>query len=424
MLPRMTVLQVGDVHLPRTAMLGRHLDDKDRRFPTDLRQVLGEGPVKLVFRTLHRLLDQESKPLLLFMGDFAEQGKLQGYQACARYLAEALQLGTGRRFSDLTLGIVPGNHDIDRALASKPGLKTKFQPLQRALSDVGLPPLPIDAPIWLEARNGACRIDVALLNSCWGCGAKEFIPEEFRDGIATAIDAALAAGTDERAINSYYDRQLDTPAFSSETIQRLIDHAAKLPGGSLIVAVAHHNILPQRLPRLSPYTELVNAGVLRSALTSLGRAILYLHGHIHEDPVEIVSIPSGAPLLSISAPEISSGFNQIDLVFTASGLPLTCSVRRWRFDESGVFQVRSRQIISIGSGHRRQPTTITSAIYEEIVKTHSSYWRTLVGIAKAAGAIDPEDTTEEALETIAADQLATIENYDVGREHWIVRSKL
>jgi hypothetical protein len=420
----MTILQVGDVHLARTAKLGRPLDDKDQRFPTDLRHLVATAPVKVVFRAIHRLVEKGSVDLLLFMGDLAEQGGLTSYQACVRYLAEALQLGAGRRFADLPLGIVPGNHDVDRVLAAKPGLKAKFQPLQRALAKMGLPAMPVDAPIWLETSEGPCRIDVALLNSCWGCGAKEFIPHEFRAGISKAINDAINCGGDSRATQAYYDRQLDTPAFSGETVQKLVDGAAALPGGSLIVAVAHHNILPQRLPRLAPYTELVNSGAVRSALSGLGRPVLYLHGHIHEDPVEIVQVPGGAPLVSISAPEVSDGFNQLELVFTPTGLPLICSVRPWRFDTSGVFRARPRQVIPIGAGRRRPPTAAMAAIYERVVTDHDCYWATLVGVASVAGAAVPEDATEEALEMLAADQLVTIDNYDVGREHWMVRSKL
>jgi hypothetical protein len=420
----MTILQVGDVHLVRTAKLGRPLDDKDRRFPTDLRHLMGTAPVKVVFRTLHRLLEKGGVDLLLFMGDLAEQGGLDGYKSCVRYLAEALQLGTGRRFADLPLGIVPGNHDVDRVLAAKPGLKAKFQPLQQALASMGLPAMPVDAPIWLKTSDGLCRIDVALLNSCWGCGAKEFIPEEFRDEIVKAIDAAITAGRDSRATQAYYDRQLDTPAFSADTVQRLVEDVAALPGGSLLVAVAHHNILPQRLPRLAPYTELVNSGAMRSALSGLGRPVLYLHGHIHEDLIEILQTPGGAPLVSISAPEVSNGFNQLDLVFTPTGLPLTCSIRPWRFDESGVFRGRPRQVIPIGAGRRRPPLLAMNVIYERVVTDHDCYWATLVKVASAAGAASPEDATEEALEMLAADQLVTIDNYDVGREHWMVRSKL
>jgi hypothetical protein len=420
----MRILQVGDVHLASAAQLGRAIDEKDPRFPTGLRNLMAGPPVQTVFRKLFSLLEHDKIASLLFMGDFADRGDLSGFKSCVTYLAESLQVGTGRRFENIPLGLVPGNHDIDRLLAAKPGLKKKFQPLQQAIASAGLPSLPIDTPAWLSAAEGPCRIDIALLNSCWGCGAKENIPAEFRDEIIKAIDSAIGAGTDERAARAYYDRQLDTPAFSKETIQQLIDDVAKLPGASLLLAVAHHNILPQRLTRLAPYTELVNSGALRNTLLELQRPVLYLHGHIHEDPVEILHTPGSSPLVCISAPEASLGFNLLEIVFTAAGLPLTCYLRPFRFDDSGVFREKTRQVIPISGGRRKPADAVRSAIYQKIVSDRDCYWNGLVGCAAAAGADPAEEATEEALELLAADQFVEISNYDVGREHWIVSSKV
>ncbi|AZO81958.1 hypothetical protein B5U98_27820 [Bosea sp. Tri-39] len=423
MLPRLRVIQVGDIHLVRTAKTERHLDDKDPRFPSGVRNLMAGSPIKTVFRTLHRLIEQEPIASLLFMGDFAEKGDLPGFEACVRYLAEALQIGSGRRLSALQVGFISGNHDISRDLAAKPGLRTKFLPLQKAMAELGLPSLPIEQPIWLNTTEGNSRIDIALLNSCWGCGAKEFIPEEFRTEISNAINTAISQGLDERATTAYYDRQLDTPAFSNNTVQYLIDAVPKLPGSSLILACAHHNLLPQHMPRLAPYTELVNSGVVRRALLALERPVLYLHGHIHDDPVEIIQTPTGGPLVCISAPEASEGFNVLELVFTQSGLPLTCYLRPWRFD-GGVFHERTRRVIPI-SGSRRKPSDPSlSAIYQKIVAERDCYWHALVGCAKTVGAPEPDGATEEALETLVSDQLITIENYDLDREHWIIRSRL
>lgn len=78
----------------------------------------------------------------------------------------------------------------------------------------------------------------------------------------------------------------------------------------------------QRMTRLAPYTELVNSGAVRASLMEAGRPILYLHGHIHTDPVEVLSVPGGDALVCISAPAAEDGFNIIEVVFTRSGKPL------------------------------------------------------------------------------------------------------
>lgn len=424
MLPRLRLIQVGDVHLASATRLRAGIDDKDARFPTPLRNLLLGPPIKTVFRKLHAQLEVGGVDALLFMGDFADRGDLPGYKACVSYLAEALQLGRDRRFEDLVVGMVPGNHDVDRQLASGQGFKGKFRPLQDAVQAARLPPLPIESPTWLVAERGNARADVALLNSCWGCGERENIPSEFQKGIAEAIAAALADGTSERAVAAYYDRQLDTPAFSGESIQRFVDDQANRPGASVLVACAHHNILPQRTTRLAPYTELVNSGAFRSALLELARPVIYLHGHIHEDPVEIVTTPSGGPLVCISAPEAARGFNIIELVFTHTGLPLVCNLRPWRLEDSGVFRERPRQTIPIAAGRRKPTDAVHQSIYRDVVSARDRYWSGLVETAADAGAAVPEDAAEEALETLAADQLVTIANYELGREHWVVSSTL
>jgi hypothetical protein len=159
------------------------------------------------------------------------------------------------------------------------------------------------------------------MNSCWSCGAVEYIPAEFRDSVGPAIEAAIAKG-DPKVLSAYYDRQFDTPAFSDASISELVEFAGALPREQQLVVVAHHNLLPQRLTRLAPYTELVNSGAVRSSLMEAKRPILYLHGHIHTDPVEVLSVPGGDALACISAPAAETGFNVVEVVFTRSGNPL------------------------------------------------------------------------------------------------------
>src|SRR3546814_7905250 len=69
---------------------------------------------------------------ILLMGDMTDFGKLDGYKAGLAYVANALQLGGTRRNASTFCGIVPGNHDIDRALAKKPSMLAKFKPLNRS----------------------------------------------------------------------------------------------------------------------------------------------------------------------------------------------------------------------------------------------------------------------------------------------------
>jgi hypothetical protein len=423
MLPRVKIIQIGDIHLPSAAGGASAVDNKDGRFPIELRNVISAHPIKLVFREIYRLLERGGISAALFMGDLTDIGDVKGYQACAKYIARSLQFGAGGVFANLPMGIVPGNHDIDRNLAKQAGLTTKFEPLVAALSAAGLPHLPVRKPIWLDVNSGAARTKVALLNSCWGCGSNEFIPEEFREAVANAIDAALADGQSERAVRAYYDRQFDTPAFSEQSIHELAAVSGTL-GGELLIVCAHHNLLPQRQLRLAPYTELVNSGALRATFAELGRPIVYLHGHIHEDPVEILHVPGGDPLVCISAPEASAGFNVLEFVSTQQGMPLSCHITQWRFNDGGVIRPKKPITISLIGNRRRSASATLAQVYSSLLKTGDVYWANLLEIGMGIFSNDVEEQLAEAIELLAADGRVTIENYDLDRVNWIVGAKI
>lgn len=423
MLPRVKILQIGDIHLPSAASSKLHVDSKDERFPVELKGVIAAHPIKSVFREIYRILEHGDISAALFMGDLTDIGDLKGYQACVQYVSRALELGPDGAFAALPVGFLPGNHDIDRSLAKLPGLTTKFDPLVAALSAEGLVNIPVLKPLWLEVSSGNAKTRIALLNSCWGCGSNEFVPEEFREGVIAAIDAALAGGKSERAVRAYYDRQFDTPAFNEGCINEIASSSETL-GGDLLIVCAHHNLLPQRLPRLAPYTELVNSGALRATLAELGRPIVYLHGHIHEDPVEIVHVPGGDPLVCISAPEASAGFNILEMVSTQQGLPLSCRITQWRFNRGGQLRPQKPVTISLVGNRRRSASGALSQIYSSLLKTGEIYWADMMEIGKDIFTNDVEEQLGEALELLAADGRVTIENHDLDRPNWIVGAKI
>ena len=68
-LPRLQILQVGDIHLPGTVRHTRNVDDKDTRFPPDLKLIVSSYPTKQVFKQIYRLLSQGPIAAIVFMGD-------------------------------------------------------------------------------------------------------------------------------------------------------------------------------------------------------------------------------------------------------------------------------------------------------------------------------------------------------------------
>lgn len=423
MLSKIRLLQIGDVHLPTAAIAKRNVDQKDRAFSVELRNVISSMPTKVVFKQIYKLLEDDSVHALLFMGDFTDRGGLDNYERSVAFLANALQIGDARNHAGVQVGIVPGNHDINRDLAKQPGLTTKFAPLNKYLLKHRLPAMPVERTVSMAVRHGCGRLDISLMNSCWGCGASEYIPTEFREGIGQAIEASIAAsGT--AALQAYYDRQFDTPAFSNESIEEIVQRAGSVDRNALMIIATHHNLLPQRLTRLAPYTELVNSGALRSSLLQARRPIVYLHGHIHEDPIEIMSTPGGETVISIAAPAAEDGFNLLEFNFTRAGLPLSCHVNPWRFNPAGILCRGSPSSISLLGRRRRSHDASLAKLYAHLLATGESYWTDLVNFAANLFSMDVEDNLREALELLVADDSVALENYELVPTNWIVRAKI
>lgn len=423
MLPRLRILQIGDVHLPSGMNARPFADVKDPTFPQGLASLIATSPLKRVFKRVFALLEAGQVDGILFMGDLTDYGNLDAYAACCRYIASALQIGSGRRFSNVPVGFVPGNHDIDRGLAKQPGNAAKFAPLGSALNAVGLPTIPVTQPKLLALGAAGPRANVFLMNSCWGCGDEARIPEHFRAPIAAAIEGAIAGASGDKAIKDYYDRQLDTPALSEDSVTELMQEVYGAPSNVLSVIVAHHNLLPQRLPRLAPYTELVNGGALRASLGELGKPVLYLHGHIHEDPIEILKSPGGSPVISISAPKLSSGFNIIDLVYSPQTMPIACHVTPLRFDQSGILRERPRVAIPLNDGQRRMDPVLTT-LYWKLLERRTAYWSDVETIGSTLAGHPTGDVLVAMVEQLFADDLVKIDNADLAVQNWIVRAEM
>ncbi len=423
MIRTVRILQVGDVHLPTAARQQRHMDDKDGQFPFALKHVMSRVPAKQVFRQIYNLIEKGKVDSILFMGDLTDKGSLEAYRGAVQFLANSLQIGKGKEYADLPIGIVSGNHDINRDLAKNVGFDPKFRPLNEALSAENLPPLPVEQCVHLPVGRDNANVNVVLMNSCWGCGSQTLIPSEFREPIAQAIDKAIMDGGDAE-LTAYYDQQLDTPAFSDDAITQLISLSANEAKEGQLIAVAHHNLLPQASSRIAPYTELVNSGRMRQAMTQLDKPVIYLHGHIHEDPIEIVRTPTGQPLICISAPAADDGFNVIDVKFTRYGIPLACDIIPWRFDQSGTLRPATPISVSLLGSRLRSHGPALGKIFSKILELGQVWWSDLVSQTPPYFQSDNGAQIVEAIELLRADNSIIVENYQLDPKNWIVRANL
>jgi hypothetical protein len=150
-----------------------------------------------------------------------------------------------------------------------------------------------------------------------------------------------------------------------ESVQRLAPNVVP-------VVLSHHNLLPQAILRIAIYTEVMNAGRVRSRFSGFRNTVLYCHGHIHDDPVEVIQTPDNheARIVAISAPELARGFNVIQLEYGEQGTPLGCKVIRFKYNlrdgsvrpeevRVGLTRLSYQRAIAIGhSGLKRALSTL------------------------------------------------------------------
>ena len=326
---RVRLLQVGDVHFDE-AQKRRDIDTKDAGVAEALADALAPQPLEVVVRQMTMFTDIDA---LLFCGDLTSYGDLGVYVDSLRYLESSLAMRT--RVEDV-VHAVPGNHDIDRDLVdpdSSGDLLAKFTPLVNAWKAESIPVLATSAIRHTDVAVGNACARIFSANSCIGCGEhrrQALDPAFIRD-----LEDRSAAG-DLDAKKTLYE-QLDAPMFLQEDVAQLASGVRDMSENMVPVVLAHHNLLPQRIVRLQPYGEMVNSGIVRTSLATAAYPVIYLHGHIHDDPIELIEQvhPRSGKVISIAAPRLTDGFNVIDLLCGHQGLPLGVVVRRWRYQAGG-----------------------------------------------------------------------------------------
>jgi DNA-binding transcriptional LysR family regulator len=91
---------------------------------------------------------------------------------------------------------------------------------------------------------------------------------------------------------------------------------------------------------------MTNGGQVREALLKFGEPVLYLHGHVHRDSVEVIrggpGQSEGGPVVAVAAPDFRQGFNRLTVEFSSSGEPLGVIIERFRYDPTdGIVRLES-----------------------------------------------------------------------------------
>ena len=361
-----SVIQIGDIHFPesKNAVVG---DVKDQGLTGHLCEMIAVKSLRQVFRKLETVRRKLGVCGLLICGDLTTGGKLPEYGECVDYLVENMGLADPQFVSPEHWHVVPGNHDVARKTL-KPNASPfpdLFRPLEKEWArqfEVG--PLTVERARHSCLSHDGCSIDLFSLNSCVGCGEWRRIPQKIQAAITETISSQFQGAEDSFAAFETLAEQLDAPAFHQDHITALCEAIDLLDRKTVPVVLAHHGLLPQAMPRLEIYTEMLNSGMLRSRLGSLGRPVIYCHGHIHADPIEVVSNPDkhASKVVVVAAPEVVKGFNLLNVFFGKNEHPIGLEIIKYRLNNDASVEADVPIRISLCL----QPGTINAADSELI----------------------------------------------------------
>lgn len=345
-----TLLHIGDIHYE-----GIKKDDysrilnKDMSFPPYLaRDISPKGSYPTIVRSLSKEINN-STLVILISGDLCVKSNMQDYESCLNFLKNKI---IDKRFFDnessKKIFIVPGNHDLDRKKVSQESPYSKFETINEYHKKLEFPLIPIDKPLQAKIKENDSKgyIHLFAVNSCIGCGEKRYYRSEIIKVISELENKKSTYNNLVNKGSSLLDLcfdEIDTPIILEENIDAILsDIKNNSDSFYLPIILAHHNLLPQKTLKVAMYTDLMNNGYVRQKLLSLNKPIIYLHGHIHDDPIEIIQSPFyeeariiciSAPLLCPNAvdPEANKfGFNKLKIIFGSNSVPIGCKITFFR----------------------------------------------------------------------------------------------
>jgi hypothetical protein len=335
----LSVIQIGDIHFPQ-AKLARIGDFGDQALSRNFRQILEQPKLQIVFRALGRVKSNIETCGFLICGDLTTKGNLEEYKLCIQYLVDNMQLDDIAAVPRSHWHVVPGNHDVARKSLepnSNP-FPALFRPLENEWNSlVPSDVLTVEGMRSSRIEGGGCSIALFSLNSCIGCGEWRRIPQNLQTCIAESLASTLPAAHSDVERFDAIAEQLDAPAFHPEHVEDTCEAIKLLDQRTMPFILAHHNLLPQTVVRTEVYTELVNSGMVRSRFTKLNRPVVYCHGHIHDDTVETITGygHNSGLIVSVSAPQITDGFNVLTVWFGKQQQPLGLEVHKHRIRQDG-----------------------------------------------------------------------------------------
>jgi hypothetical protein len=324
----MTIIHIGDIHYPETKLI-KTADIKEWGTDSPIVDSSAPFPLQNSIRKIQNLLGEFSVDGIALSGDLTSDGFYSGYKECVDYLVKSI-LGGIFTLEQERIHVVPGNHDVNEEIADETGhdLLGKFKPLHDIWDSIGLPVFMKDySRITRITNDNVIFLQLVSINTCTLSCVLRGYPEIVLSHLNSEIEKARKSG-DKSKLRHLLGEILDVSAVKEDDFQNVTSNLRALPENIQPIVLGHHNLIPQAVTRYTSYPEMINSGIVRRRLIECEKPIMYLHGHIHKDTIEVISDPKfpKSKLICISAPKLTDGFNLIRIEFGDNNTSIGCIV--------------------------------------------------------------------------------------------------
>lgn len=332
----LSLLQIGDIHYPKY----KNEQTVDIKFggAEGIENSVGGRKLAIVLKEIDTQVRSKSIENILFMGDFTDKGSCEEFKNCLKTLCCSLGTNLHKCIS------VPGNHDLTSYVDDferHKDLYVKFNEFEEINNEHELQGFKIfyDSFKHHDHLEKNYNTSITTINTALGCNEITFV-EKFK----SLIDS-LGRDKIRELIGEDFHRHFDCPFVDRNVFD---DIKQKSNDGLMSIIIAHHNLLPQRIPRFALFPEIINSGSTRDVFASIPQPVIYLHGHTHDEFIDIINHADNyrnIGVIAISAPLMSEGFNKISIVFSDKNTPLSIAVEQIRFDGAELKSKQNRNFI-------------------------------------------------------------------------------
>jgi len=345
-----SLLHIGDIHFGDHITKCNVIQKCETYKSNEISEVVLSDFQKIRYE-LFNLMEKRTHSAILLSGDICFHGKIESYEQCIELMKKQLQNDFYRDITDEKTIIIAGNHDIDiKQSKDIVNPERKFENFLQILEKNGFPKFPVLKPnsiIYEKPDIG--KILLISANSCIHWADPSFHPHN----LVSIVQGLSEQGKLDKAETSELVKRCFDPEKSDsdindvpylENIQEIVD-LIRENDDAFPILFLHHNILPKTYYKKKVYNGLLNAGGLRNELHKLNRPVMVLHGHLHVDPIEVITCPKAeynkSKIICVSAPLLFPtqldyfnicGFNEVKIIFSKSQekKPIGCQINFYR----------------------------------------------------------------------------------------------